>query len=83
MMPLVRGRFDSGGEFTLATNEKADSRCTLKWLSQQPWSDKTAGVIGLSMGGFTSWTAYTSSLEHYEEHGIQIKFHETLGLFVN
>ena len=44
----VRGRFDSGGAFEAYTNEADDGYDTVQWAAEQPWSDGSVGIFGLS-----------------------------------
>ncbi|HEV3231159.1 MAG TPA: CocE/NonD family hydrolase [Candidatus Dormibacteraeota bacterium] len=44
----VRGRFASEGDFEPYTSEAEDGFDTLAWLVEQPWSDGTAGMYGVS-----------------------------------
>lgn len=49
----VRGRFDSGGEWTPYVNDVRDGYDTQMWLGQQPWCNGTVGTFGESYDGFT------------------------------
>jgi len=46
-----RGRFESGGEYTIATHEIADSYDTIDWIAHQPWSNQRVGAYGCSDRG--------------------------------
>ena len=47
----VRGRFESGGIFTLNAAEREDGYDTVGWLSRQPWSNGKIGTYGCSYLG--------------------------------
>ncbi len=53
----VRGRFESGGEFTPFVREAADGAVTAAWVVAQPWSDGKVGAWGPSYVGATGWAA--------------------------
>lgn len=42
----VRGRFNSGGEFYIYTNEGKDGYDTVVWLADQEWSNGDVGTFG-------------------------------------
>ena len=44
----VRGRFESGGVFTINAAERQDGYDTVEWLSRQPWSNGKIGTFGCS-----------------------------------
>ena len=67
----VRGRFESTGEFTMGRNEKKDAACTFRWISQQRWSNREIGLLGVSMDGYTSWASFASSLE--QDLGVKVR----------
>ncbi|KQV75207.1 hypothetical protein ASC61_09445 [Aeromicrobium sp. Root344] len=56
----VRGKFRSKGATVPYALDVADSRDTLEWITQQAWSDGTAGAVGASYYGFTCWAAVAS-----------------------
>ena len=47
----VRGRFESGGIFTINAAEREDGYDTVGWLSRQPWSNGKVGTYGCSYLG--------------------------------
>jgi len=49
----VRGRFDSGGQWTPYVHEPEDGYDTQMWVGKQPWSDGKIGLFGESYDGFT------------------------------
>lgn len=53
----VRGRFDSGGDFTPFVRETADGAATAAWVVAQPWSDGRVGAWGPSYVGAAAWAA--------------------------
>lgn len=61
VMQDVRGRGESGGEFTPFENEAADGRATLAWISRQPWFNGALGLWGESYNGYTQWAVTTDA----------------------
>jgi len=54
VMQDVRGRFDSGGEWTfLSEQEGPDGFDTVGWIAAQPWCDGNVGTMGLSYSATT------------------------------
>lgn len=53
----VRGRGGSDGEWDPLNHEVQDGDDTLNWISTQPWSDGSAGMIGGSYLAFVQWAA--------------------------
>lgn len=51
----VRGRFDSGGEWSPLIHELDDSADTVKWLLAQPWCSGELGLLGASYLTITAW----------------------------
>lgn len=49
----VRGKYDSGGTYTLFRDEANDGRDTVEWIGVQPWSNGKVGTMGASYGGYT------------------------------
>jgi putative CocE/NonD family hydrolase len=49
----VRGRFDSGGQWTPYVHEPEDGYDTQMWVGKQPWSNGKIGLFGESYDGFT------------------------------
>jgi len=52
-----RGRFSSQGVWEPFVNEARDGYDTIEWLSVQPWSTGTIGMIGGSYLGWVQWWA--------------------------
>jgi uncharacterized protein len=53
----VRGRFDSGGEWTPWVHEICDGADSVEWCGTQPWSNGSVGMIGGSYWGCVQWWA--------------------------
>jgi len=51
----VRGRFNSGGEFSPELYEEADGKATMEWIAGQPWFNNALGTWGLSYLGYVQW----------------------------
>jgi uncharacterized protein len=51
----VRGRWASEGEYDPFVNELDDGYDTVDWVARQPWCDGSAGVMGESYFGYTTW----------------------------
>lgn len=55
-----RGRTDSGGEWDPFVHESEDGYDSIDWISHQPWSDGSVGMIGASYEGYVQWAAAVS-----------------------
>jgi putative CocE/NonD family hydrolase len=53
----VRGRYASQGVLGTTQQEGPDSRDTLHWITQQPWSDGRVVMVGSSYLGIANWWA--------------------------
>ncbi|MEO0410539.1 MAG: CocE/NonD family hydrolase [Pseudomonadota bacterium] len=53
----VRGRGDSGGQFSMWVNEPADIHDIVSWAAAQPWSNGKVGLYGSSYTGANQWMA--------------------------
>lgn len=51
----IRGRFDSGGEFSLFRNDRSDGQITIDWITQQAWSNGRVATFGGSALGITQY----------------------------
>lgn len=51
----TRGRYDSGGDWYPAINERHDGLDTLDWLIQQPWQNDRIATYGGSYVGLVQW----------------------------
>ena len=60
----VRGRYESGGDFTPYRNEGRDGYDTIEWAAAQPWSTGEIGTYGLSYPGAVQWLAAVESPPH-------------------
>lgn len=49
----LRGKFESGGDFSLGDFEASDGYDTLSWIASQPWSNGRVGTYGCSALGIT------------------------------
>ncbi len=49
----IRGRYESEGEYVLATNRREDGYDTVDWLIAQPWSNRKVATAGCSYLGET------------------------------
>ncbi len=47
----VRGKFDSGGVFTVSANDTRDGSDLMDWIAAQPWSTGKVGTYGCSYVG--------------------------------
>jgi putative CocE/NonD family hydrolase len=47
----VRGKFESGGSFTVSAADTEDGTATVEWLTEQPWSSGKVGTTGCSYSG--------------------------------
>jgi uncharacterized protein len=52
----VRGKYDSGGTYTLFRDEANDGYDTDEWVGAQPWSNGKIGAMGGSYLGYTEIT---------------------------
>ncbi len=52
----MRGTGDSDGLYDdeYSETELADAEAVIAWIADQPWSDGTVGMMGISWGGFNS-----------------------------
>ena len=53
----TRGRFRSDGAYRPSMPEGDDSYDAVEWAAQQPWSDGSVGMFGLSYGARIQWQA--------------------------
>lgn len=53
----VRGRFASAGRHVPYSTESEDGSDTIAWCAEQPWSDGTVGMYGISYMGGAQWMA--------------------------
>jgi uncharacterized protein len=51
----TRGRFASDGVFNPFFHERSDGEDTLKWITEQSWSNGDVAMVGLSYYGATQW----------------------------
>jgi putative CocE/NonD family hydrolase len=51
----VRGRYESGGEFTAWINDGLDAHDTLTWAADQGWCNGRIGAWGRSYGALVQW----------------------------
>jgi uncharacterized protein len=51
----IRGRFDSGGEFSIFRDDRADGHTTINWITEQPWSNGKVATFGGSALGITQY----------------------------
>ncbi len=56
----VRGRYESDGEWSPYTHERADGAATVEWLAAQPWCNGQVILVGGSYAGFAAWAAALS-----------------------
>lgn len=56
----TRGKGDSQGKFDPFMGEIEDGYDTLEWITKQPWSDGSVGMIGGSYLGYVQWAAAMS-----------------------
>lgn len=59
-----RGRFRSGGTFTLGIGEAEDGYDTIEWIAAQPWCDGKVGTIGTSYMAWVQSAAATLNPPH-------------------
>ncbi|PJF29323.1 MAG: X-Pro dipeptidyl-peptidase [Phototrophicales bacterium] len=57
----VRGRFESGGEFSPYFSERADAAATITWLESQSWFN---GVIGMWSGSYLGIVQWAIAPHH-------------------
>ena len=57
LMQDVRGRFDSGTNFTPYIHEGNDGAATIDWAIEQEWCDGNIGMWGPSYLGSVQWSA--------------------------
>lgn len=62
----VRGRYESGGNFSAYVNEGHDGFDTIEWAARQPWSNGSIGTYGLSYPGAAQWLAALERPPHLE-----------------
>lgn len=62
----VRGRHDSEGDWMPMYYEAEDGEDTLKWISEQRWSNEKVGMIGASYGGLVQWAASSTGTPYLE-----------------
>lgn len=62
----VRGRFASGGEFSMFKHEAKDGYDTVEWAAALPYSNGKVGMFGLSYYGYTQLLATTEKPPHLE-----------------
>jgi uncharacterized protein len=60
----VRGRFASEGVFGPISQEGPDGNDTIRWISNQPWSDGRVVMAGSSYAGMTEWWAAIADNPH-------------------
>jgi uncharacterized protein len=60
----VRGRFASEGVFASISQEGPDGNDTIRWISNQPWSDGRVVMAGSSYAGMTEWWAAIADNPH-------------------
>ncbi|MDT9598381.1 CocE/NonD family hydrolase [Sphingosinicella rhizophila] len=53
----MRGRGDSGGEFSPFVTESKDAADIVDWIIEQPFCNGKVGSLGLSYYGYTQWGA--------------------------
>lgn len=63
----VRGKYDSGGTYTLFRNEADDGYDTDEWIAAQPWSNGRIGTAGASYGGYTQIAQGVRNSTHLTE----------------
>jgi putative CocE/NonD family hydrolase len=56
----VRGKFRSTGRTMPYATDVADAYDTIDWITAQPWSNGTVGLLGASYYGYTAWAAVAS-----------------------
>jgi len=60
----VRGKYDSGGQYTLFADEADDGCDTIAWIAAQPWSDGKIGMTGGSYGGYVQIAPAVANPKH-------------------
>lgn len=60
----VRGKYDSGGQYTLFRDEANDGSDTLAWIASRPWCNGKIGTTGGSYGGYVQIAAAVSGTPH-------------------
>ncbi|HEX3722265.1 MAG TPA: CocE/NonD family hydrolase [Nitrolancea sp.] len=60
----VRGRFNSGGEFTPYVHDTDDGYDTIEWIAAQDWCDGNVGMAGGSCVARTQWLAAAANPPH-------------------
>ena len=60
----VRGRGDSGGQYTFLSNDGQDGYDSVEWLARQEWSNGKVGMIGGSYTAATAWLAARARPPH-------------------
>jgi putative CocE/NonD family hydrolase len=60
VVQVVRGRYLSGGVFSLFLDEVDDGDALLRWVEKQPWSNGRIGIFGDSASGVVSLQAAAS-----------------------
>jgi putative CocE/NonD family hydrolase len=60
----VRGRGDSGGEFTPFVHDAPDGHDTIEWVAAQPWCTERVGMVGASYAALTQWWAAKAAPAH-------------------
>jgi len=58
----VRGRGQSDGDWTPLVHERADGYDTIDWISKQPWSNGSVGMIG---GSYVAWVQWYAAVERH------------------
>jgi putative CocE/NonD family hydrolase len=56
----VRGKFRSTGQTMPYVTDVADAHDTLDWITTQPWSNGSVGLLGASYYGYTAWAGVAS-----------------------
>jgi putative CocE/NonD family hydrolase len=51
----LRGRYDSGGDWSPFFQEGPDGYDVVEWIAAQPWSDGKVGMMGGSYRGWVQW----------------------------
>ena len=61
----IRGTADAGGCMNMmGPDERGDLDQAVTWLGEQPWSNGSVGMIGLSYDGATQWEAASFGSPH-------------------
>jgi uncharacterized protein len=60
----TRGRFASQGSFVTIDQEGPDGNDTINWISEQPWSNGSVGMVGSSYLGIVQWWAAIEDNPH-------------------